>query len=97
MTSPAIHFDPITLIGRVYYHGGSYEARSPFDAVFTVILLGNGKAKVMAGHGVFNLRAYGVIARELREKYGVTSCEMDRHGRPIEVGTDRGGKFGVLP
>ena len=92
-----IHLDPITLIGRVYYGTGSYEAHSPFDAVFTVVLLGDGRAKVMAGHGTFNLRAYGVIARELREKYGVTSCEMDRHGRPITVGTVRGGKFGVEP
>lgn len=95
MTSPAIHLDPITLIGRVYYTG-SYEAKSPFDAVFTVMLLGGGKAKLMAGHGKFDLRAYGAIARLLREQYGVTSVDMDRHNHPVTVDVGRASDFGDL-
>lgn len=96
MPSPAIHLEPITLIGRVYYGGGSFQAKSPFDAVFTVLLLGGGKAKLMAGHGKFDLRAYGAIARQLREQYGVTSVDMDRHQRPVTVDTGRASDFGGI-
>lgn len=94
--NPEIHLDPITLVGRVYYDGGSYEAKSPFNSVFTVLLLGGGKAKLMAAHGKFDLRAYGAIARKLREDYGVTSVDMDRHQRPVTVDTGRASDFGGL-
>ena len=64
--TPAIHLDPITLIGRVYYDGGSYEAKSPFNSVFTVLLLGGGKAKLMAAHGKFDF----VLAMDSLIYYG---------------------------
>lgn len=90
-----VHLEPTTLIGRVYY-AGSYEDRSPFDAVFTVLLLGEGRAKVMAAHGKIDLRAYGAIARALREQHGVMKCEMERHGRPVDVDVGRASDFGAL-
>ena len=90
-----VHLEPVTLIGRVY-ENGSYEQRSPFAAVFTVLLLGGGKAKLMAAHGHIGLRACGEIARQLRANYGVTALEMERHGRQISVDADRPSDFGAL-
>lgn len=90
-----LHLEPVTLIGRLYATG-SYEERSPFDGVFTVLLLGGGKAKILAAHGRIDLRAYGEIARQLRETYGVTLVDMDRHGRPVTVDTERASQFGDL-
>lgn len=90
-----VHLEPITLIGRVY-ETGSFEQRSPFDAVFTVMLLGDGKAKLMAAHGHLGIRACGEIARQLRAQYGITALEMERHGRQISVAADRPSDFGTL-
>lgn len=95
MTNPTVHFEPITLVGRVYYNG-SYEARDPFDAVFSVLLLGGGRAKVMAAHGKIDIRAYGQIARQLRAEWGVTHVELERHGHHAEVRVDRASDFGGL-
>ena len=93
MTAPTVHFEPITLVGRVYYNG-TYENRDPFDAVFSVLLLGEGRAKVMAAHGRIDIRAYGQIARQLRAEWGVTHVDLERHGRPVEVRVDRASAFG---
>ena len=95
MSAPTVHFEPVTLIGRVYYDG-TYEARDPFDAVFSVLLLGEGRAKVMAAHGKIDLRAYGQIARQLRAEWGVTHVELERHGHAAEVCLDRASEFGGL-
>lgn len=90
-----VNLEPVTLIGRVY-ETGSFEERSPFAAVFTVMLLGGGKAKLMAAHGHIDIKACGEIARQLRANYGVTALEMERHGRQISVGADRPSDFGNL-
>jgi hypothetical protein len=74
-----VNLEPIQLIGRVYY-GGSYENRDKFDGVFTVILLGEGRAKLMAAHGKSTVLACKEIFRQLRENYGVSTCEVERKG-----------------
>lgn len=84
------------LVGRVYYSGGSYEARSPFDAVFVIILEGAGKAFAMAAHGRISVRAYGLIARMLLDQYGVHKVDMTRHRRAVGVDTGRASAFGDL-
>lgn len=89
-----VHLDPTILVGRVYYGDGGFEDRTPFDAVFTAVLLGDGKAKLIAAHGTITRKAYGVIARALRDQYGVTQCDMERRGKPITVSTDRASDFG---
>ena len=101
---PTVHFEPVQiegavrpfLVGRVYYQG-SYEEKSAFDAVFLVILRGDGTAFVMAAHGRFNFRAYAAIARRLLDDWGVARCDMTRHGKPLEVDTARASGFGELP
>lgn len=95
MSAPTVHFEPVTLIGRVYYDG-TYENRDPFDAVFSVLLLGEGRAKVMAAHGKINVRAYGQIARQLKSEWGVTRVELERHGHAAEVNVERASGFGGL-
>ena len=92
---PAVHFEMTQAIGRVYYHG-SYEARSPFHAVFTVLFLGGGKAKLIGAHGTIDMRAVREIAKQLREQFSITHLDMERHGREVTAHTDRVSGFADL-
>jgi hypothetical protein len=91
-----VHLEVTNAIGRVYLDGRSYDARDPFDAVFTVLFLGDGKAKLIAAHGKIGLSEAGAIARKLREDHGIEHVEMERHGRPWIVETERVSGFGEL-
>ena len=102
MTS--VHLEPVHiegakrpfLVGRVYYGGGSYEARSPFDAVFVIVLEGGGKAYAMAAHGKISVMAYGLAARMLLDQYGVKHVDMNRHRRGVTLSAERASGFGEL-
>lgn len=98
-----VHLEPVQiegavrpfLVGRVY-ESGSFEARSPFAAVFLIILEGAGRAYAMAAHGKISIRAYGIAARLLRDDWGVQHVDMSRHRRTVEIGVGRASDFGGL-
>lgn len=82
------------LLGRVYYDGRSYEARSPIDAVFLIELLGAGRPYAMLAHGRITMRAYGMIARLLRDDWGVLRVSEERHGHRVDIDVGRASDFG---
>lgn len=86
-------FNP--LICRLYY-SGSFEELTPFDAVFFVVRRADHTAYMMGAHGKITVRAYGAIARKLHDEYGITRCDMQRHGKEISVDTARASGFGDL-
>lgn len=88
MTKVSVHLEPITLVGRVY-EDGSFEERSPYCAVFSVLLLGEGRARVIAAHGKMGPAACAELARQLHEDWGVAQMEIERHGRQVTIDAAR--------
>jgi hypothetical protein len=65
----------------VYYGEGSYQSKSPYDAVFTISFLWEGTAYLHAAHGKTNPHVYSLIAKTLMTEYGVKTILMERHGK----------------
>ena len=84
-----VHFEPIELIGRLYYNEGSYEERTPFDTVFTVSILNNKNAYLRAAKGEITLEAYKEIAKKLITEYNLNTVQMERHGKTITLDLHR--------
>ncbi len=70
-----------------------YANRVPFGAVATVNLLGGGRAFVRAAlrrdGRPLSVRDWRALAIKLREEFGVSVIEADRHGRIVSWRTDR--------
>ena len=74
-----IHVQPLTSILRLYKEG-SYEERSPYDAVATITYLDTETVYISGLHGKISIP----LLRELVEHLlacGVKEIHMDRHGK----------------
>lgn len=74
-----IHLEPVTFVGRGYAEPGGYEARRPYDIVFSVFMLGDGRARIYAAHGDVDRASFRELLRQLAEK-GVHTALVERHG-----------------
>jgi hypothetical protein len=77
-----IHLEPVTYVGRGYAQPGGYEARRPYDLVFSVFMLGDGRARLYAAHaerGELDRATCKQICKALAEK-GVHTLLVERHG-----------------
>lgn len=83
-----IHLHPVMYTGYGYPNPGGFENRRPYDLVFSVFMLGNGRARVFATHGELDRKTVVNIANELREK-GVHTVLVERHGIEEEWSTGR--------
>jgi len=84
-----IHFEPIELIGRIFYTEGSYEERTPFDTVFNITLISPNIAFLRAAKGIITHRAYTLIAQKLQKEYKVKTVQMERDGEIVSITLNR--------
>ena len=73
-----INVQPVTEIIRVY-DIGSYEEKSPFQGVATLLYENSDSVIIQGMHGNFTRRIFKEIARYLEDK-GVIQFKMYRHG-----------------
>jgi hypothetical protein len=68
------------LVGSVRKHplGGSFEDRSAYDAVATVVRLPDGTAHIRACAGTLTRETVRLLREELA-KFGFTSIQWERH------------------
>lgn len=83
-----IDLDPILYVGRGYAEPDGRARQAPFDLVFSVFMLGDGRARVFGAHGTLDKATLLNLAGELR-KLGVHTVLMQRHGveREINIAT----------
>lgn len=74
-----IHLEPVTYVGRGYSQPGGYEDRRPYDLVFSVFMLGDGRARVYAAHGEMDRTTFKQICKALADR-GVHTALVERHG-----------------
>lgn len=85
------HLDPITLHGRRYVAGESFEARDRYATIVTVQIMG----KVAYLSGMRNDTEQGPVTKEdfeelgrlLRSEYGVEVIHAERRSKPREYQT----------
>ncbi|MFT3720427.1 hypothetical protein [Pseudorhodoferax sp.] len=78
------HAEVITITLRRYEAGKSYEARDPFVGVATVQILGGSRAYVsgfLSDGAPIPRQDWLDLLALLRERYGITRVESERHGR----------------
>lgn len=85
------HLDPITLHGRRYTAGKSFEARDKFATVVTVQIMG--KIAYLSGmrndteQGPVTKEDFADLAQLLRGQYGVEVIRAERRQKPREYQT----------
>lgn len=85
------HLDPITLHGRRYTAGKSFDNRDRYATIVTIQILG----KVAYLSGMRNDTAQGAVGKEdfeelgqlLRAKYGVEVIHAERRSKPRQYDT----------
>lgn len=74
-----IDLEPIMYVGRGYVRPDGRKRHDPYDLVFSVFMLGDGRARAFATHGEMSRATVMNAARELRA-LGVHTVLADRHG-----------------
>lgn len=67
-----LHFEPVMYVGRGYAHPDGFKHHHAYELVFSVFMLGDGRARVFATHGV---------EQEWRVRRG---CEKSRKTGPLQ-------------
>ena len=83
-----IALDPVLYVGRGYTQPDGWAQQVPFELVFSVFMLGDGRARVFGAHGTLDKPTLLNLAAELR-RLGVHTVLMQRHGveREIDIAT----------
>lgn len=80
MTAPLhIHLEPVMYVGRGYAHPDGYQHKHAYELVFSVFMLGDGRARVFAAHGELERATVMIIANQLAAM-GVHTVLVNRHG-----------------
>jgi len=79
-----IALDPVLYVGRGYAQPDGRAQQQPFDLVFSVFMLGDGRARVFGAHGTLDKPTLLNLAAELRA-LGVHTVLMQRHGAEREI------------
>lgn len=74
-----INLECVMYVGRGYAEAGGFEAREPYDLVFSVFKVAEGVARVFAAHGELPREAFRQICAELAGK-GFHTALVERHG-----------------
>lgn len=90
-----IDLEPMLLIGRGYEVADGRAQRLPYQLVFSVFLLGDGRARVFGAHGEMSRETLVNLGQALRAR-GVRTVLMERHGveREIDLESLLGGEPG---
>lgn len=78
-----IELEPIQYIGRGYACADGRAQHQPYALVFSVFLLGDGRARIFGAHGGLGRGTVAAIAAELRA-LGVHTVLVNRHGVECE-------------
>lgn len=84
MTGLHIDLEPALLIGRGYDDADGRARCAPYQLVFSVFLMGDGRARVFGAHGEMSKRTLINLGRALRQ-HGVHTVLMLRHGEEREI------------
>lgn len=71
-----------------FYTAGSYDEKSPFDAVCTIHHLSDSEVYICGLHGVINREAWRELMDTLRN-LGVSVVRFERHGKEKTVTLQR--------
>lgn len=84
-----LHFEPVMYVGRGYAHPDGFKHHHAYELVFSVFMLGDGRARVFATHGELTRATVATMAEQL-EAMGVHTVLVDRHGVEQEWRVRRG-------
>ena len=84
-----IHIQPTQATCRVYGEKGSYESKTPYEAVFTITFLWDNSVFLHAAHGKINLKVCQEIVKKLQSEYGIKTAYLERHGKVITLTADK--------
>lgn len=84
-----IDLEPVMYVGRGYVHPDGRSRGEGFELVFSVFMLGDGRARVFAAHGEMDRKTVTALAEQL-EALGVRTVLVRRHGVEQEWNVRRG-------
>lgn len=82
-----IHLDPVLYVGRGHAQPDGAAQQQPFELVFSVFVLGAGRARVFGAHGTLDRGTVRNLASALRN-LGVHTVLVQRHGIEREICID---------
>ncbi|MDP3871282.1 MAG: hypothetical protein Q8Q80_01345 [Methyloversatilis sp.] len=81
-----INLEPVMYVGRGYTLADGYEGRQPYELVFSVFKVSEGRARVFAAHGEIDRATFKQISKALADK-GFHTALVERHGVEQEWNT----------
>ncbi|MCD6674830.1 MAG: hypothetical protein LT106_18510 [Burkholderiaceae bacterium] len=79
-----LHAEPIGWTLRLYDEPDGFARRVPYQTLVATVTIMGARASIWGLHGRFDRDTRRAIAQWLHEQ-GVTSAEMERHGRIITL------------
>ncbi len=84
-----IHLEPVMYVGRGYASPDGFKHHHAYELVFSVFMLGDGRARLFATHGELDRATVMTLAGQL-ESLGVHTVLVDRHGVEQQWSVRRG-------
>lgn len=84
-----LNLEPVMYVGRGYTQPNGYERHQAYELVFSVFMLGDGRARVFATHGELD-RATVMTLGGMLDALGVHTVLVNRHGVEQEWSVRRG-------